>query len=495
MATINEITTMCKGGRVEQAYQTALADLEMQSNVWTQRGVGWALYYLMKTDAEKHDVDSFVRHLEQLKTLDLLTADNDTMIYENVLRKTAEMIRRTQPQHEQELTTIFECIKEMAFSPSRTYSLLLAACLNFTGWPQLAEFIEWWNLDSLMPEDYKIFTTADGKKIIALAERAYITYAKALMFVGDKERMKAFLPRMEALKEQHPDMMYPGYFCGKLLIALGKDGKEALEKIIPFARKKATEFWVWQLLAEMFRHVDGQKQMACLLRASQCRAKEVFLGKVRTKLAALYIAQNDLNRARFHIDKVVTAYQEQGWRLPREVQDWTRTSWLQTAVSDSSSPMDYMAITNVILYGKTMQTVAIVTYVDWQNKRLNIVYGHQKRTSLKLKDIKVKVKEAMVFDLEYVESENGKIYVIGATIHHGVQQLSLSYFRCVEGVVTKKELHSFAFLKTRAGQVFVSPDVVKKYRLANAQQVKALTVLDYNRRKEEWTWNCVAIIK
>ena len=49
MAKVSEITTMCKTGQVESAYSIARLDYEAHpDNVWTQIGLGWALYYKIR---------------------------------------------------------------------------------------------------------------------------------------------------------------------------------------------------------------------------------------------------------------------------------------------------------------------------------------------------------------------------------------------------------------------------------------------------------------
>ena len=45
---------MCKAGQVEEAYEQAKADYEADSqNAWAQREMGWALYYMLRNDAER----------------------------------------------------------------------------------------------------------------------------------------------------------------------------------------------------------------------------------------------------------------------------------------------------------------------------------------------------------------------------------------------------------------------------------------------------------
>ena len=88
MATVKDITAMCKAGDVAKAYQQAKADLgEAPQDVWAQREMGWALYYLLKTDLENNDRGGFLAHAEELAGLDLLTTSGDAMMFSNVLWK------------------------------------------------------------------------------------------------------------------------------------------------------------------------------------------------------------------------------------------------------------------------------------------------------------------------------------------------------------------------------------------------------------------------
>mgnify|MGYP003217925735 CR=1 FL=1 len=67
MATVKDITAMCKAGDVAKAYQQAKADLgEAPQDVWAQREMGWALYYLLKTDLDNNDRGGFLAHAEEL---------------------------------------------------------------------------------------------------------------------------------------------------------------------------------------------------------------------------------------------------------------------------------------------------------------------------------------------------------------------------------------------------------------------------------------------
>ena len=82
MATIKEITTKCKAGEIAEAYEIALQDWQNSpDDVWTQREVGWALYYYIKNDVESKQKDLLYEHLDKLGELTLLDLNGDRLIY------------------------------------------------------------------------------------------------------------------------------------------------------------------------------------------------------------------------------------------------------------------------------------------------------------------------------------------------------------------------------------------------------------------------------
>lgn len=490
MATIKDITTKCKAGEIAEAYEIALQDWQnAPDDVWTQREVGWALYYYIKEDVEQKRTDSFYEHLEKLGELTLLDLTNDKLIYENLLWKVAEFAKGFQTEDFAAMDTLFSKIQNYHFCPSRPYSLLLQYFIKFEGWNQLADFIDWWDLNNLTPEDYEQFQMENGKKVMSLAERAYIAYSKALLKLGDQERIAAFIPRIEALMDAHPEMLYPGYFCGKLLIAQGAGKEEALKKVIPFVRKKINEFWAWQLMSDIFRD-EPEKQLACLLRAVHCKTQESFLGKIRVRLAEIYIQKQDYPRAKYNIDTVSSCYVEQGWRLPNQLQQWAWQPWLKTTQSDKSDPFDYKPVTDEILFTELAECLAMVTYVDVQNKRAALVYGIKQKTMAKYGHWGLKPKEGLVLKLKYTPAGDD-INIVRAEQVQG--PFNLPYVKIVNGTVDKRDANPFAFLRTGKDDIFLSPSIVSKYHLTGNETVTAAAVYDFNKKKGEWNWTCISI--
>ena len=495
MATVKEITTKCKEGQIQEAYDIAIQDLENEPmNVWAHREVGWALYYSIKADADNGNYDQLIEHLNKLKSLELLTMEQDSMIFDNVLFAIGKYVKNHVFLNDyytpSKLSTLFQALKDYQFKPSNGYSFVLQGYIKFVDyWNEIADFFDWWNLDNLTPDDYVPYVTEHGKKLMTLAERAFIANSKALLKQNDKERIKEFLPKLDALMETHKEMTYPGYFYGKLLLSLGTNEEEALKVLIPFARKKATEFWVWQLISDVFTN-DQEKQKACLLRAVNCKTQESFLGKVRIKLANIYIENHQFDKARFHIDKVSRCYLQQGWKLPHEIDYWMHESWLNSTQPNGNDDLDYMAITNGILYDEAEEAIAIVTYFDQNTKRASMIYGYQKRLSQKLR---FKTGIGAVLKINYIVEADGRPKLINAV--KGNFPNDLQYAKVVEGVVRKREDKPFAFLKTDTQDYFILPSTVQKYKVTDGESLKALVVYDYNNKKDSWNWVCISINK
>ena len=492
MASLKEILTLCKADQAHKAYELSKVDLEQQLP-WAQREMGWTLYYLMKEDTDANNYQAFVTHLDEFSTLEQLTISDDNIIFENLLFKVAGFVKShispTGIDSPIKLSAIFSKLRGYTFGPSKGYSFLLQSFIKCDSWQEMTDFIDWWNLGNLTQEDYTPFKMDNGKSIMSVAEQAFIAQSKALLRLNDLGRIEEFLPLMDDLMEKHPEMTYPGYFYGKLLLSLGSNADDALKVIVPFARKKATEFWVWQLLSDVFVN-DQDKQLACLLRSVNSHTQEHFLGKVRIKLATLYIQRNQLDYAKYQIDKVTQCYLSQGWHLPYEVDCWVHQPWITTVTPNSKAPIDYMAITDSILCEGTEEAVAIVTGVDANTRKVTLVYGLKKRVTQRLR---LKVGPGVVLKINYITEPDGKIRILSSSQSRFPE--SLDYAKVVEGKVRKRPDKDFAFLKTINGDFFISPNVVRKYSLQDDETVKSLVVFEYNKKKENWDWSCISINK
>ena len=492
MATVRDITTMCKAGQIQEAYDLAKSDIELNSNdVWAQREMGWALYYFLRKDAENGQYDQLLAHIDELQSLDQLNLTNDAMIFENVIFWVGYFAKKHLTpagiDSPARLSTLFAKFRDYTFTPSKGYSFMLESFIKCDAWQEMLDFFEWWNLNNLRPEDYQPVEIARGRSIMSVAERAYIAKSKALIRMQDLGMIKEFLPELDELMNSHPEMTYPGYFYGKLLLTLGSTPEDALRVIVPFARKKASEFWVWQLLSDVFTN-DQEKQLACLLRAVHCRTQENFLGKVRIKLADLFIRRNELPQAKFQIDKVTQCYLSQGWHLPYEIDCWIHQPWINSVVASDESPINYQSISDGILLDGTEEAIAVVTYYDQNSKRATLIYGYEKLLKEK---IRFKVGPGTVLKLNYITEADGRMRVLQAG--KTPFPTDLDYAKVVQGTIKKRDEWSFAFMYYGDQKAFVSPQTVNKYHVKDGENVKCLIVYDYDKKKEKWNWVVICI--
>ncbi len=417
---------------------------------------------------------------------------NDSLIFENVLWKLAEFVKTIPVGSVSEMDKLFSLFSKYAFVPSKGYSYLLRLCLRFDAWEHLIDFLEWWNLDNLLPEDFQQFELKDGKKIMSLVEQAYIAYSKALLKQNDKKKIHDFLPKIEKLIEEHPDMMYPGYFCGKLMLATGVAKEDALNIVMPFVKRKQSEFWIWQLLSEIYSE-DSNMRLACLLRAVHCKTQEAFLGKVRMRLVSIYLSRKDYRRAKYHIDKIVQCYTQQRWHLPYEVQNWLREPWIQNTVADNSDGMDYKQVTETILLYGTNESIAVVTYVDIASKRVSLVYGEKKRVVVKLQKLKVKIIEGTLLKINWLPTQNDKIDIIGSELVNSKISVGSEYIKQINGSISKPKDKPFAFIKGQGIKCFISPMMVQRYNLSGGEVAVVMAVYDFDKKRNEWAWTCVSV--
>lgn len=485
MAGLNEIINLCEAGQLQEAYDLARIDL-VQGKPWAKNTMSRALQYQIKSDARSGLYNQLVLHIDELLSVSL---DDNPLVYSIFwIGYFAKMhLVPTAFDTPAKLSVLFSKFRDYSFAPGRGYSALLEGFIRCDVWPELLDFFDWWKLENLMENDYNPIVTDEGRTIMSIAEKAYIAKSKALLRLNDLGCIEEFLPQMDTLMISHPEMTYPGYFYGKLLLSLGSTPDDALRVIVPFARRKSSEFWVWQLLSDVFTY-DQDKQLSCLIRAVHCRTQENFLGKVRIKLANLYIQRNQLDLAKYQIDRVTQCYLSQGWHLPNEIECWIHQPWINTARSSDHAPLDYMTITNEILGLKTEESVAVVTYVDSGSHKATIIYGYKKRM---IQNLRFRVEAGTILKLNYVIESSGKERILKAN-KCGLPD-DLNYAKRVEGVIRKKTDWPYAFLHHGNDSVFISPSVVGLYNVKDGENVNCLLVFDYNRNKNLWNWVVICV--
>lgn len=492
--SFTEVKNLRKAGNLEEAFALAQTDLNAApEDIWAKRSMGWVLYEQLKVAAQNEQYDTCEQILDAIGDL-RLPADED-MFWDSIgwqVGKIAFAIQKNGHADFSRLDHIFQRIALLPFhKPSESYSFLLKAFLKSNKeWVRFADFIEWWGLEHLRPEDYLPEELPDGKKSMTLAEQAAIAYARKLAEPSvDREKIEAFFSVLDRLIQEHPEYQYPPYYKGKLLLAIG-DKENVFSAFLPFARKKQTEFWVWELLAETFP-ATNIRYAACLCRALLCRAEPQFLGKVRAKLAEWLLANNQPTEAKTEIEAVATVYQAEGWRLPVEVQARMHEDWYRNASAlpdNRALYQQFQGLAEEILFGDVQEELVVVDFVNRDKDVLYFVGENGKHGGLKYGK---RLRNVRIGDLILVrfsgESRDGMYRVF--TLKMAPKETVSDLRRAFEGMLSMRSGQPFGFVD----KVFVEPEMVKKNTLADGQSLKGECMLSWNKKQESLGWKAISI--
>lgn len=399
-----EIKELRQAGKLAEAYAMAKAELDADlSNIWGMRNLSWVLY--AQLDELASNLDAFLAKINEVKELDLPASEE--MFFENisiVISKAATVITHEATLDINKIHRLFDSIKELSLKRnSKWFSVLFNAMhKGMKESNRYIEFADWWDFKNFRPEDFQKEKMPNGKEVMAIAEQAYIAYAKHLLpkqtqhgeIIFNKDKAEAFLPVLSQIVEDYPQFQYPAYFNAKLLLALG-NMDNMLESLLPFAKKKRNDFWVWEILAEAFSS-DPEKVFACYCKALSCKSPDEMLVSLRQKMARILISRKLFNEARTEIDLLVHARTEHGFKIPAEVTNWQGMDWYKTAVPSKSSfgfYKAYVPIAEALLFSDVSEESVIVEFVNADKKILNFIASETKFGFLKydrfFSDVKV----------------------------------------------------------------------------------------------------------
>jgi hypothetical protein len=333
----------------------------------------------------------------------------------------------------------------------------------------------------------------NGKEVMAIAEQAYIAYAKHLLpkqtqhgeIIFNKDKAEAFLPVLSQIVEDYPQFQYPAYFNAKLLLALG-DKDNMLESLLPFAKKKRNDFWVWEILAEAFSS-DPEKVFACYCKALSCKSPDEMLVSLRQKMARLLIARKLYNEARTEIDLLVHARTKHGFKIPAEVTNWQAMDWYKTAVQSKSNfgfYKAYLPIAEALLFSDVPEESVIVEFVNADKKILNFIASETKFGFLKYDRFFSDVKVGDTLKVRFQGGSNEGMHQLYTAIKVNDDTFKKQFMKEFQGVVRIPAGKPFGFMD----DVFIHPSLVTKHKLTDGMQFTGKAIKSYNQEKKQWGW-------
>lgn len=496
--SFKEVKELRKSGQLEEALKMAQEDLETNpENIWNKRSISWVYYDYLKKYADLADYENFKSILQKVKELEL--PEEEKMLFDNSVWQVGKMIyslsRNKNNIEEHKIREIFETIKDFPFSkPSEGYSFLFKAFhkgYNSLQDPRLyLKFADWWGFDNFRKEDY-LKEEYNGRKIMSIAEKAYIAYPKKLLLQNPLpvDTIREFIPKLDVVGRKYPDFQYPFYHKTKLSLALGE--KDVLETFLPFAKEKKNDYWVWELLAEIFRD-DFEKQMACYCKALTLRTQESFLVNLRPKFAEILAEKKMYDEAKTELNKTINLRNEKKWKIPNDIKRIMHLDWFKSAQAKKHNKdlyHKYAPIAEEILFSDITEELIVVDYVNKDKKILNFVKNKEKSGFLNYSNLLNNPKKGDIVQarLEAV-GDDGFFRALSLKNSNETETEACKNF---EGVFQSVNGKTFGFVD----DIFVEPRLVQSAQLENGENITGSAVLSYDKTKKKWGWKVLKINK
>lgn len=501
--SIREVIDLCKSGKLDEALQMVIQALETEpTNIWNKRAAAWVYYYHLKKYAQPVSFDAFKENLTKLKELKL--PEDEKMVFDNCAWQIGILVfglQKTEHVDYSKINELLEIIRDFHFTkPSESYSFIYKAFhKGYQNWSSYLTFADWWNFDNLRSEDY-LKEEFNGKKMISIAEQAYIAYSKKLLEgepldpfgqqrVVDKEKIDLFLPKLDAIIEKHHDYQYPPYFKAKLLLALGND-ENVLSAFMPFAKQKRNDFWVWELMAEIFSE-DKDIQFACYCKALSLKTPEDFLVKLRQTFAEMLIEKSMYNEAKTEIQKAIATREKHEWKLPNQINKWSEQNWYKSAVLKKDNHDLYakhLKKAEEILFQDIPEEIVVVEFVNENKSVLNFIKDKTKYGFFKYSGMMQNPKIGDLISVRFRDEGRDGFYKI-LSLKKVTNDVTCDAIREFSGNLKLIEPANFGFVD----DVFIEPRLIVQYALNKNDTLKGKTILSFNKKKNEWGWKAFFI--
>jgi hypothetical protein len=501
--SFKNIQELRKSGKLDEALQLTKEVLASDSdNIWNKRGAAWVYYEYLKKFSEPQYYDLFKANLTDLAKLEL--PEDEKMVFDNSAWQIGKVIFRLQkeePVNYTKINELYQLVQSFHFTkPAESYTFLYKAFhKGYNNWSNYLRFADWWGFENFLPENY-LEEEYNGRKSMSIVEQAYIAYSKKLLEGDaidsygyerevDQEKVKEFLPRLSTVIENHPEYKFLSYFKAKLLLALGNK-ENVLSSFLPFAKQKRNDYWVWQLMAEIFKN-DKETQFACYCKALSLKTREDYLVKIRLEMAGLFIEKEMYNEAKTEIEQVIQTRNNEGWKITNQIIQWQNQPWYEPAKVKPNNKEVYNQHLNKaeeILFQDIPEEIVAVEFVNENKNILNFVKDKDKFGFFNYRG---QLNKPEIGDLLKVrfngDGKNNFYQILSARkADSDLESVALKDFNGVFEVITP---HMFGF----ADNVFIDPKTIEQNNLKNNDSLKGKAIMSYNKRKNEWGWKVVKI--
>lgn len=500
--SFKEIKELRQAGKLDEALQMANQALETEpDNIWNKRAAAWVYYDYLKKNAQPESFESFKENLIKIKDLQL--PEDEKMVFDNCAWQIGSLVfglQKAEHVDHSKINELFKIIRDFSFTkPSEAYTFIYKAFhKGYQNWSNYHTFADWWDFENFRSEDY-LKEDFNGKIIMSIAEQAYIAYSKRLLEGEstlhaylrkiDKEKINEFIPRLDILINKHPEYQYPPYFKAKLLIASGSD-ENVLSAFIPFAKQKRNDFWVWELMAEIFLE-DKEVQFACYCKALSLKTPEDFLVKLRQTFSEMLIEKRMYNEAKTEIQKIIATREKHEWKLPNQIVQWTEQEWYKSATAKNENQdlySNHLKQAEEILFQDIPEEIIAVEFVNENKSMLNFVKDKRKFGFFNYSGNLTKPQIGDLLKVRFNgDGQDGFYKILSAK--KADSNMTSDAMKDFEGVIKVISPQNFGFIE----DIFIEPKIIEQSKLTDGQSVKGRAILSFNKKKNEWGWKALSL--
>lgn len=477
------ITELRKNGNLDGAYSLAIQCLlDEPTNIWVRHAMSWVLLDKMKS------ASNIVPLLEQVADLDL-DCRQESMFYDALTWRIAQYVKSLDLRSPQ-VDVIFNIIKDFSFKPSQGYSFLFKAFHAHRGsWLRYIEFCEWWGFYNFLPEDYCKYKISSGQEVMSLVEQAYIGYAKVLIGATNaEERIYAFLPQLEKIYSEHNEYQYPPYFLAKLYLKID-NRSAAMEVLLPFLRRKSTDYWVWQTVGDVA--TDDNVKFSCYSKALLCRAKPEMLVAIKEAYAIMLADRKLYNEAKTEIEQIIAIRNNNGWRLTENINNLICLEWYDLATQLKSNVKCYethqQAAIDLFASDLTRLSVLVVA-INKQKKIVNYVTSDRQNGAFNYMRV-MKTPPTVGDKLDVFFAQFGTDGFGKATLVRPCATPDVWAGKVIEfaGTLCVDHARGFGIVRFLGKQIFVPRQLVEGSVNGDFVEGEAVASFDKKQQKNGWT--------
>lgn len=392
-------------GNLDQAYQMALEAMKQGYDEWTEKAYAWCLIDLIKRDMKLPNSEMLPIYIEQLEQIEVAQSDdilfkqkqyilnlNDPL--QSQIQQAKELSKNHQ-YHESanlylrllkqrpnnvELQTSFawdlyrlakisleqkpikienfkryfyEYLRLNTEKPSSLHHCYLRLALKLLNTEKISDeenidfsdFMMQWKIVHLLREDYQpsYYEDKNGEKRenLPLALNVFRAILKSGLAHKNQQALTVLLPEIEKQSTQiRSELIWLKWDLAKTYHFLG-DNERSQDLIVNLLKIKPNEYWLWDFLGDLYQ-TQQDMSLACYAKALLNQKDIGFVYKIKIKLAKLFIAQKEYEKAKCELDEIINYKNSKGEKIPEAVKNLILESWYNDTQSTDSNKNIYV---------------------------------------------------------------------------------------------------------------------------------------------------------